>query len=81
MTFISPGQVNFIWQAVVQVWEGDAILCSDWLSNNDLVDVIEFIPVLVPTKEIVTACETESQYLLIKAEKFLVPVPSYQFVC
>ena len=69
MTFISPGQVNFIWQAVVQVWERDAILCSDWLSNNDLVDIIEFIPVLVPTKETATACETESQYLLIKAEK------------
>ena len=34
-------------QVVVKVWEGNPVLCSDWLTDNDLVNVIEFIPILV----------------------------------
>ena len=33
---------------VVEVREGDAVLGTNWLSNDDLVDVIELIPVLIP---------------------------------
>ena len=33
---------------VVQVREGDAVLCPDRLSDDDLVDVVELVPVLVP---------------------------------
>ena len=34
-------------EVVVQVWESDSVLRSDRLSDNDLVDIIELIPVLV----------------------------------
>ena len=33
---------------VVQVWEGNAVLCAHRLSDDDFVDVIELIPVLIP---------------------------------
>lgn len=33
---------------VVEVREGDAVLGSDWLTNNDLVDIIELVPIFVP---------------------------------
>lgn len=35
-------------QVVVQVGEGDFVLCPDRLSDDDLVDVIELIPVFIP---------------------------------
>jgi len=34
---------------VVQEWKRNTVFCSDWLSNDDLIDIIELIPVLVPT--------------------------------
>lgn len=37
-----------VWQVVVQVGEGDFVLCPDRLSNDNLVDVIELIPVFIP---------------------------------
>lgn len=39
-------------QVVVQVGEGNFILCPDRLPDDDLVDVIELIPVLIPMEEI-----------------------------
>lgn len=33
---------------VVQVWECYFVFCSDWLSNDNLIDIIEFIPVFIP---------------------------------
>lgn len=45
---ILPGEMDLIRHAVVEVWEGYPILRSDWLTDDDLVDVIELIPVLIP---------------------------------
>ena len=33
---------------VIEIGEGDAVLGTDWLANDDLVDVVELIPILVP---------------------------------
>lgn len=35
-------------QVVVQVGKGDFVLCPDRLSDDDLVDVVELIPVFIP---------------------------------
>jgi len=43
-----PGEVDMVRQVVVQVGEGDFVLRPDRLSDDDLVDVIELIPVFVP---------------------------------
>lgn len=40
-----------VWQVVVQVGECDFVLCPDRLSDDDLVDVIELIPVFIPVRE------------------------------
>ena len=37
-------------QVVVQVREGNLILCPDRLSDDDLVDVVELIPVFIPVE-------------------------------
>lgn len=42
--------MDLVGQTVVQVRKGDAIFRSDWLTNDDLIDVIKFIPVLIPEK-------------------------------
>ena len=34
-------------KAVVEVGEGDAVFCADRLADNDLVNVIELIPVFI----------------------------------
>ena len=39
--------MHFKWQAVVQIWKGNAILRPHWLSYNDLINVIKLVPVLV----------------------------------
>lgn len=46
-----PGEVDVVRQVVVQVGECDFVLCPDRLSDDDLVDVIELIPVFVPMGE------------------------------
>lgn len=40
------GSLDMTGTAVVEVGEGNAILRSDVLTDNDLVDVIELVPVL-----------------------------------
>ena len=44
----SPGELDLEGQTVVEIREGDTVLSAHRLSNDDLVDVIELIPVLVP---------------------------------
>lgn len=44
---ILPGEVNMVWQVVVQVWEGNFVFRPDGLTDDDLVDVIELIPVFI----------------------------------
>ena len=48
---VVPGEVHVQGQAVVQVGEGDAILRPHRLPDDDLVNVIELIPVLLPGME------------------------------
>lgn len=48
-TFL-PSQVNMVWQVVVQVRECDLVLCSYWLADDDLVDVVELIPVFISAR-------------------------------
>ena len=43
--------MDVVWQVVVQVGESDFVLCSDGLSDDDFVDVIELIPVFVSVGE------------------------------
>lgn len=45
-----PSQVNMVWQVVVQVRECDLVLCSYWLADDDLVDVVELIPVFISVR-------------------------------
>lgn len=34
-------------QVVVQVWEGNFVLCPDGLTDDDFVNVIELVPVFI----------------------------------
>ena len=43
----SPGEVHLEGNVVVQVREGNAVLCTHWLSDDDLVDVVELVPVFI----------------------------------
>lgn len=47
-----PSQVNMVWQVVVQVRECDLVLCSYWLADDDLVDVVELIPVFISARNV-----------------------------
>ena len=42
-----PGEVNFERVGIVQVWKSDAILGTNGLTNDDFVDIVEFIPIFV----------------------------------
>lgn len=59
---IVPGEVNMVWQVVVQVWEGNFVLCPDGLTDDDFVNVIELIPVFISAGD-----KTELVYSKIKA--------------
>lgn len=56
-----PSEVNMVWQVVVQVWEGNFVLCPDGLTDDDFVNVIELVPVFIPAEY-----KTESEYRQIK---------------
>ena len=43
----SPGQMDLERNIVVEVRESNAVLSADRLSDDDLVDVIELVPVLI----------------------------------
>ena len=38
-------------QVVVQVREGNPVLCAHRLTNDDLVDIIEFVPIFISARE------------------------------
>lgn len=48
---VIPGEVNMVWQVVVQVREGNFVFCSDGLTDNDFVNVIELVPVFISVGE------------------------------
>lgn len=45
-----PSEVNMVWQVVIQVRESNFVLRSYWLADDDLVDVIELIPVFISAR-------------------------------
>lgn len=45
-------QGNFSWPVVVEMGKGYFVLCSDGVSHDDLVDIVEFIPILIEIAEI-----------------------------
>ena len=47
-----PGQMNKLRQVVVQVWEGNLVLGTDWLADNDFVDVVKLVPIIVLIKNL-----------------------------
>lgn len=44
---VVPAEVNILGHVVEEVREGNAVLSTNLVSHNDLVDVIEFIPVFI----------------------------------
>lgn len=45
---VVPGEMDVEREGVVEVGEGDTVLRTKRLTNDNLVDVIKLIPVLVP---------------------------------
>ena len=37
-------------KVVVEVGKSDSVFCPDWLTNDNLVDVIEFVPIFIPVE-------------------------------
>ena len=46
-----PREMDELWHVVVQIRKSDSVFGPDWLSDDDLVDIIELIPVLVAEKQ------------------------------
>lgn len=42
--------MNKFWKVIVKIWESNLVFSPYLLSDNDLVNVIEFIPIFVPEK-------------------------------
>ena len=40
--------MDMVGHIIVQVWKCNPIFCTDWLTDYNLVDVIELIPVFIP---------------------------------
>lgn len=60
----SPGEVDVVGQIVVQVGEADFVLCPDGLSDDDFVDVVELVPVFIPTEDTEEPVRTQKRQLL-----------------
>ena len=46
----SPRKVDVVGellQVIVQIWKRDSILSSNWLPDDDLVDVVELVPIFI----------------------------------
>lgn len=43
----SPREMHKVWHIVVEVGEGDPVLGPNRLPNDDLIDVVKFIPILI----------------------------------
>lgn len=63
-----------VWQVVVQVREGNFVFCSDWLTNDDFVDVIELVPVFISAGE-----TQELMYMQNKSSELIVDVTELCF--
>lgn len=50
---VVPRQVHVIWQGVVKIRKRDAIFCTYWLPDDDLIDVIKFIPIFISNELLV----------------------------
>jgi hypothetical protein len=55
-----PWQVDIVGHIVVQVWKRNPIFCTNWLTDYNLVDVIELIPVFIP----VTKSSSQSFFII-----------------
>ena len=42
-----PGQVDKVGQVIEEVGEGDPVLSPDGLPDDDLVDIVEFVPIII----------------------------------
>lgn len=36
---------------IVEVWECNPVFCANWLTDDNLVDIIKLIPVFIPIKK------------------------------
>lgn len=45
---LSPGEVDVVWKVVVQVRKSNLIFSADRLPDDDLINIVEFIPVFIP---------------------------------
>lgn len=37
-----------VWKVVIQVWKSNLVLSTNRLADDDLINIIEFIPVFIP---------------------------------
>lgn len=44
--------MNEMRHIVVQIWKSNTVFRSHWLSDDHLVDVIEFVPIIVTANEL-----------------------------
>jgi hypothetical protein len=45
--------MDIMGHVIIEVWECNPVLCANWLTDNDLVDIIELIPVFIPVKVLI----------------------------
>ena len=48
---VIPSKVDFEWIGIVQVRESNAIFGANGLTDDDLVDIVEFIPIFVTIEQ------------------------------
>lgn len=58
---VVPREMDKERQTVVEVGEGNAVLGAHWLADNDLVNVIELIPILFPGTTEWESCSQEGE--------------------
>lgn len=46
-----PWKMDIMGHVIVEVWECNPIFCTNWLTDDNLVDIVELIPVLIPIKQ------------------------------
>lgn len=45
---VLPGQVDMVWKVVIQVRKSNLVFSTNRLTDDDLINIIEFIPVFIP---------------------------------
>ncbi len=56
--------MNLEGYVVVEIWKGNPVFCPHWLSYDNLVDIIELIPIFIPEISHTTCCYTNVYILL-----------------